>query len=352
MAHPPDSPYPHPGPAARSGSAPPRATVTLREVANRAGVSMITVSRALKTPRQVSEATRARVEEAVSTLGYVPNLLAGGLRSARSHLVMALVPTIRGQLFGEMIQSLTDALHARGFQVVFGEVGYAASREDELLRAIVGRRPDGIVLTGVMHSPEGRHLLLASGIPVVETWDTTPTPIDMLVGLSHERLGEAVCRYLHGRGRRRLALVSGDDERAARRQRGFSGAARQLGLQEPVLRWVPAPTSHAQGRDALAALREDAPDIDAVFCSSDMLALGVLTEARERGIVVPQDVAVVGFGDIEFAATLAPSLTTVRIDGTRIGRIAASFIADRAEGRAVPEPRVDIGFSIVERESV
>jgi LacI family gluconate utilization system Gnt-I transcriptional repressor len=348
MSAPPDPSRP-PDPSPLPSAA--RAAVTLREVADRAGVSMITVSRVLKTPAQVSEATRARVQEAVAALGYVPNLVAGGLRSSRSHLVMALVPTTRGQLFGEMMQSLTDALHGRGFQVMFGEVGYAASREDELLRAIVGRRPDGIVLTGVVHSPEGRRLLLASGIPVVETWDTTPTPIDMLVGLSHERLGEAVCAYLHARGRRRLAVISGDDERAARRQRGFSEAARRLGLEAPALQWVPAPTSHAQGRTGLAALLEAAPRTDAVFCSSDMLALGVLTEARTRGLAVPGDLAVAGFGDIEFAATLAPSLTTVRIDGTRIGQTAAAFIADRAEGRSVARPHVDIGFSIVERES-
>ncbi|WP_092957298.1 LacI family DNA-binding transcriptional regulator [Paracidovorax konjaci] len=344
------SPRP-PTPPAPVPSSSARGAVTLREVAERAGVSMITVSRVLKTPAQVSEATRERVQEAVATLGYVPNLMAGGLRSSRSHLVMALVPTTRGQLFGEMIQSLTDALHARGFQVMFGEVGYAASREDELLRAIVGRRPDGIVLTGVMHSPEGRRLLLASGIPVVETWDTTPTPIDMLVGLSHERLGEAVCAYLHGRGHRQLAVLSGDDNRAMRRQQGFSEAARQRGLPPPAVHWGPAPTSHAEGRTGLAALLERTPRIDAVFCSSDMLALGVLTEARARGISVPGDLAVVGFGDIEFAATQSPSLTTVRIDGTRIGETAARFIADRAEGRAVAEPSVDIGFSIVERES-
>ena len=112
----------------------------------------------------------------MSALGYVPNLVAGGLRSARSHVVTALVPTLTGPLFGEMVQALTDALELRGFQVMVGQVGYARSREDALLRAIVGRRPDGIVLTGVMHSPEGRRLLMASGISVVETWDFTDTP--------------------------------------------------------------------------------------------------------------------------------------------------------------------------------
>lgn len=328
-----------------------RPVVTLREVAEQAGVSMITVSRAINTPSQVSEPTRIRVQAAISSLGYVPNLIAGGLRSARSHLVTALVPTTTGQLFGEMVQSLTDALELRGYQVMLGQVGYAHSREDELLRAIVGRRPDGIVLTGIMHSPEGRRLLQASGIPVVETWDFTPNPIDMLVGLSHEQLGAAVCKHLHAKGRRRLALLSGDDERAARRRKGFYAEAGRLSLREPALQLEKSPTSHTEGRAGLAALLAAQPDIDALFCSSDMLALGVLTEARARAMAVPDQLAVVGFGDIEFAQTVIPSLTTVRIDGTRMGQTAAGFIADRAEGKTVAEPVVDIGFSIMERES-
>lgn len=328
-----------------------RPAVTLREVAERAGVSMITVSRAINTPQQVSERTRERVQEAVSALGYVPNLVAGGLRSARSHVVTALVPTLTGPLFGEMVQALTEALEQRGFQVMLGQVGYARSREDALLRAIVGRRPDGIVVTGVMHSPEGRRLLTASGIPIVETWDFTDTPIDMLVGLRHEALGAAVCEHLFAKGRRHLALLSGGDERAARRARGFTAAAQRLGLRPPTVRLGKSPTTHADGREGLAALLADAPDLDAVFCSSDMLALGVLTEARVRGVAVPDQLAVMGFGDIDFAQTVSPSLSTVRIDGTRMGQTAAQLIADRAEGKPVTERVVDIGFSIIERDS-
>ena len=345
---------PPPSPSETAQAAPAardRPVVTLREVAERAGVSMITVSRAINTPGQVTERTRTRVHEAITALGYVPNLMAGGLRSARSHLVTALVPTTMGQLFGEMVQSLTDALELRGYQVMLGQVGYAHSREDELLRAIVGRRPDGIVLTGILHSPEGQRLLRASGIPVVETWDFTPHPIDMLVGLSHEQLGATVCEYLHAQGRRQLALLSGDDERAARRRQGFCTAALRLGLREPMVQLEASPTSHTEGRAGFAALVARQPDIDAVFCSSDMLALGVLTEARVRGIAVPGQLAVVGLGDLEFARTASPSLTTVRIDGTRMGQTAARFIADRAEGLPVAEPVVDIGFALIARES-
>lgn len=340
-----------------SDAVPPRRSrrgsgaVTLHDVAKLAGVAPITASRALNTPDQVSAEVRRKVGEAISRTGYVPNLLAGGLASARSRLVAAVVPTISGPVFLETVQSLTEALAERGYQLMLGQAGYDGTREDALLEAIIGRRPDGIVLTGITHPAEGRRRLLACGIPVVETWDLTPTPIDMLVGFSHVDVGRAVAEFLHAGGRRRFAVVAGDDERARRRQEAFRAAAGALGLPDVRVVVVPAPTTLRSGRGALAELMRHSGDVDAVFCSSDLLALGVMTEAQAQGIAVPGQLAVVGFGDLEFAADLHPALTTVRINGAAIGRQAAQFIVDRAEGRAV-EPRiVDIGFSIADRQS-
>jgi LacI family transcriptional regulator, gluconate utilization system Gnt-I transcriptional repressor len=329
----------------------PGVAMTVKDVARLAGVSAITVSRALNTPGQLSRDTLRRVREAIERTGYIPNLLAGGLRSAKSRLVAAVVPTIAGPIFLETIKSLTDALDEHGYQLMLGQTGYKISREDALLDAIIGRRPIGIVLTGVTHSPEGRKRLIGAGIPIVETWDLSRTPIDMVVGFSHDLIGEAVCEYLHGRGRRKPGVIGGDDERAVRRSNGFIKAAARLGMPEPAVKWVPAPTTLAGGRAGLAELLQRVPDLDCVFCSSDMLALGVLTEAHAHGMPVPERIAVVGFGNLPFAAGLIPTLTSVHVDGTRIGRTAASFIIERAEGGTVEEPIVDVGFSIVQRES-
>lgn len=333
----------------------PRAAATVHDVARMAGVSAITVSRALNAPGRLSADTLKRVREAIDRTGYVPNLLAGGLRSARSKLVAAVFPTVAGPVFMDLIQSLTDALDAQGYQLMLGQSGYRESREDALLDAIIGRRPSGIVLTGMAHSVEGRRRLLASRIPIVETWDLSPAPVDMAVGFNHERTGEAVCEYLQARGCRRPALVSGDDPRARRRAAGFTHAARKLGLvgpgEEVPVHWVPAPASLANSRGGLASLIGRVPGLDAVFCSSDLVALGVLTEAHARGLAVPGRLRVVGFGDLEFAAGVLPALTTVRIDSARMGRTAAAMLIDRAEGHSVAETVVDVGFSLVERAS-
>lgn len=337
-----------PGRAARPGTG----GITLNDVAKLAGVSAITVSRALNTPAAVSPDTLERVRGAIARSGYVPNLVAGGLASNRSRLVAALVPTIAGPVFLETIQALTDALAEAGCQLMLGQSGYGGAREEALLDAIIGRRPDGIVLIGIMHSAEGRRRLLASGIPVVETWDITPTPLDMIVGFSHEKVGAAVADYLHGRGFRRPGIVSASDERATRRRVGFEQRYAELGVPAIPACVVPSPSSLGNGRAGFAELRASHPGLDVVFCSSDVIAHGVITEAHATGLRVPDDIAVMGFGDLPFAAFTHPQLSTVRIDGTAIGRQAAHFILDRVANRDVGPPVRDIGFSIIQRDSV
>lgn len=333
---------------ARKGSG----AITLHDVAKLAGVAPITASRALNTPEQVSAEVLKKVSDAVALTGYVRNRLAGGLASTRSLVVAAVVPTITGPVFLPTVQALTEALTEQGYQLMLGQSGYVNSREDALLEAIIERRPAGIVLTGIMHSAEGRRRLLAAGIPVVETWDLTPTPIDMLVGFSHGDVGRAALEFLRAKGRRRLSMVAGDDERSLRRQQAFQAAARAAGLPEVCVVNVPAPTTLRSGRAALATLLQRARDIDAVFCSSDLLALGAMTEAQARAVAVPAQLGVLGFGDLEFAADLHPALSSVRIDAVAMGRQAAQFIVARAQGQAVAQSVVDIGFTIVDRASV
>jgi len=329
--------------------------ITLADVARIAGVSAITASRALNAPGSVAQETLARVRAAVERTGYVPNRIAGGLASARSRLVAAVVPTISGPVFLRTIETLTAELEGAGYQLMLGQSGYAQSREDALLDAIIGRRPDAIVLTGVVHSAGGRRRLIASRIPVVETWDLTATPIDTLVGFSHEGAGRTVAEHFLARGRKRPAVITADDVRGARRAQAYAATvARIRGLPADAscpMHIVPAPGTLAAGREGLAKLLESDPLIDAVFCSSDLLALGVLIEAQVRGIPIPAQLAVAGFGDLDLAAGTQPALTTVRIDGVAIGKQAARFIVARADGEKVDPRIVDIGYELLVRGS-
>ena len=342
-----------PGP---SDAVPPRrrrgsGNVTIRDVARLAGVSPITVSRALSRPEQVSASIQARVREAVQNSGYVPNLIAGALSSGRSRLVAAVVPTISTLTLHPMLQALGDTLESSGYHLLLGQAGYDNARLDGLLETILGRQPGGIVLTGLLDSPLWRQRLQASGVPVVETWDLSPTPIDMLVGFSHADMARAVVRFLHARGRRQLALLGADDARAAVRSQAFVEMALQLGLPRPVLQAVAAPATLGSGREGLAALLAQAPDVSGIFCSSDLVAMGVLAEAAARGLSVPGQLSVVGCGDLPFSADLEPALTTVNVSGEAIGRQAARCIIGRIEGQPADAAIFDLGFSIVERAS-
>lgn len=335
------------GPASSRSSG----SVTLSDVAKLAGVSPITVSRVLNRPELVTQNTIDVVREAIARTGYVPNLLAGGLASKRSRLVAAIVPTIASSMFAETVEALTDKLGESGYQVLLGLSGYPAVREDGLLDAILGRRPDGILLTGIMHSPATRQRLLAARIPVVEIWDYTPTPIDTLVGFSHEKAGDAVARHLLGKGRRRLAVVGADDDRAILRRKGFCSALAGQGITDVPAVTVPAPGTLRTGREGMARLLDGGARPDAVFCSSDIVAQGVLAEAQSRGLSVPGDLAVMGFGDLDFAAYTFPALSTVRIDRRAMGRIAAETMLARMDDRGDIDRVIDIGFEVIERAS-
>jgi LacI family transcriptional regulator, gluconate utilization system Gnt-I transcriptional repressor len=329
-----------------------RREATLRDVGRAAGVSAMTASRALRRPDLVAPATAARVRDAMRKLAYVPNRLAGGLSSRRSELVVAIVPSTLNPTFAELVDALRAELLASGYQLLLGLSDYAAAREDELVDAVVGRRPDGIVLTGVEHTPELRRRLSRGRIPVVETWDLTPRPIDMLVGFSNEAAGRAAAEHLLDRGRRRPALVMADDARAQARRAAFLRLLEERGVKLAGEAVVRAPSSAGDGRAALGRLLQADPGVDAVFCSSDQLALGVLFEAAARGVRVPERLAVLGFGNAPISADAHPALSTVAVDGARIGREAARLLLDRLAGGGAGSRRprmVDVGFTMLER---
>lgn len=328
-------------------SKPATGNITLHDVAREAGVSLITASRALGNPQLVSEPTIEKVRKAVAKTGYIPNLIAGGLKSRRSMTVAGLVPIISVPQFLPTVRALTETLDRSGYQLLLGQSGYDHAREEKLIETMIGRRPDGIVVTGLIQSARARQQLRKLGIPVVETWDLSERPVDMAVGFSHLKVGSAVAGFFLSRGWTRMGISTGDDHRAQLRREGFLAA---IGRDVPTAT-VPAPSSLELGRRALGDLLAQDPKIEAVYCSSDGLAQGLMVEAQARGIRIPEDLAVVGFGDADFAAHLCPSLTTVHIDGARIGELAAQLILARCAGEPVPQPVIDVGFRIVERES-
>lgn len=333
----------------RSNSSTSTAT-RMEDVARAAGVSLVTVSRAINTPDRLAPATLASVRAAIHRLRYVPNLTAGSLASSRSGIVAAIVPTIANSIFSDTIDGLAQALVPQRYQLLLGHTYYREEEEAKLVDAFLGRRVDGLVLTGIRHARGVRARLERAAIPVVETWDLTSRPIDMAVGFSNRSAGRAAARYLAGKGYDSLAFVGGNDDRSAARLEGFRAGARELGISSVLVEIVPSPSSVIDGGRALDALYRSARP-RAVFCTNDMLAAGVLFECQRRKFAVPGRVAVMGFADLPIAAGIEPSLTSVRVHSAEMGERAGALLLSRLRGDPDAERIVDIGFSVVERAS-
>ena len=323
----------------------------IADVAKMANVAPITVSRVLNQPEQVKESTRNRVLKVIEETGFVPNQNAGALASNRSRLVAVLVPMLTNPLFSDTFQAIAEQLAANGYQVLLGISGYEAKQEQELLDVILSRRPDGIILTGTVHTEPSRKRLRATGVPVVETWDISESPIDMLVGFSHEEVGRSVANHLVGQGYRHFALLSVDDPRGKVRARVFLETLQEHGITDVVHQSFSELPALEQGREGLTRILEADSTSRVVVCTSDTIAHGVLTEAASRHLKVPEQVSVFGFGDMNFAAHTYPPLSTVRIDGKHIGQLAATALLRRLKNGVYDTVNDDVGFTLIDRLS-
>ena len=325
------------------------------EVAKLAGVGAMTVSRAINNPSAVSPAKLRSIEAAIKKTGYVPNLMAGSLRSNRSKIIAVLNPTMRTSIFSDLTQGMWDVFQPQGYQLLLGSTAYSIDREEQLVRAFLSRQADAIVLTAVDHTPACRNLLRNNDIAVVETFDLADDPIDMVVGFSAYDAAAEMAAYLARRGYKKIGLIAAPgaaDKRAKRRVDGFVDGLKGEGLSlSKRLRHDVEELSVSAGADAIGIMIAHNPDVDAVFCTNDLLAVGAVLECHRRGWAVPARVAIAGFGDIDIASVLHPRLTTVRLSGYDMGVKTAEMLLNRLSDNAVTEKVVDMGFEIVRRES-
>ena len=323
----------------------------MEDVAREAGVSLVTVSRAVNHPEKVAPDTLLQIRAAIRRLRYVPNLTAGSLASSRSRIAGAVIPTLASSIFSDTMDGLSQALACQGYQLLLGQTHFKAEEEAQLIEAFVGRRVDGIVLIRTSQSPEVRATLQRAGIPVVEAWDLTDDPLDMMVGFSNKDAGEAAARYLAGKGYRQLAYIGSAEGRSSARLAGFRAGAQSCGLPAVAAHALPAPGTLADAADALEQLLQRCPDVRAVLCANDMLAAGVLFECQRRRLAVPQQIAVMGFADLPIAAATEPTLTTVHVPSYEIGKRAGELLLARIDGAAGLPPRVDLGYRVIGRGS-
>jgi LacI family transcriptional regulator, gluconate utilization system Gnt-I transcriptional repressor len=334
-------------------------TPTMSDVARRAGVSTMTVSRALKDGASIAKQTRDHIMRAVEELGYVLDQSAGSLSSKRTGFVAVLIPSINNSNFADTARGLTDALEGSGLQLLLGYTEYSVEKEESLIESMLRRRPEAIVVTGGRHTERGRKLLENSGIPVIETWDLPKKPVHHVVGFSNAEASAALVRHLHGRGYTRIAFIGGTtnrDTRGADRRAGYEAAMHALGLKDTrVMSFGTPPISMKQGGEAIARLVEQWPEVEAAICVSDLSAFGALMECHRRNWTVPDRIAIAGFGDFEVSGTCYPALTTVGVHCYDIGNKAGELLLRAIEGERnnarVAAETIITDYEVIPRES-
>lgn len=329
---------------------------SLKDVAARAGVSVRTVSNVVNNSAPVAEATRRRVQEAVDELGYRPNLAARSLRAGRTGIIGLLIPELHSPYFGELAGLLVDAAQRRSWTVLIDQTHGSAEGERRLLRGTGGRVVDGLIISPWALEPAElqRH---AGTTPMVLLGERDPDHVADHVAVDNVRAAEEATAHLLALGRRRIAAVGLQPQlhngTAEQRLAGYRRALEVAGIApDPALEADVATLHRDEGARAMRHLLDGPTTPDAVFAFSDELALGALHTALGRGVRVPEDLAVIGFDDIEDGRYGTPTLSTISPDKAQIAERALQCLADRIGSRTgLPPQSVVVPHRLVGRGS-
>lgn len=326
---------------------------TLADVARLSEVSTMTVSRALRGERAVDPVLVERVRAAAAQMGYMPDPAARALASRHSSHVAVLIPMLSNTLFVDLLEAIQQRMQQAGFQTLMGVTHYDPDEEEHLLREQLLHRPAGLLVTGFKRKESTKLLIAQSGVPCVHLMETDHADGLYSVGFSHERASADMTRHLIQQGCKRIAFAAAQlDPRTLQRRDGWRNELIKANLHMPELEFLnAAPSSIALGGLMFAQIIQSQPDVDAIFFCNDDLAQGALLMALRMGIIVPQQIAVAGFNDLNGSDQMLPTLTSVRTPRSEIGTAAANMLLSLIKGHVVPQPCLNLGYGLIVRES-
>jgi DNA-binding LacI/PurR family transcriptional regulator len=305
--------------------------ITLRELAQRVGVSTSTASRALNQNTAISEEVRKRVLRAAQEANYIPNSLARGLALRRSHLIGLVVPSISNPFFAEIARGAHEAAYERGYVVTLCDTQRNKAREDLFVQTLLRSGVDGVIVTGGVLSPEHIQGLRQHHLPLVFAGRRSSGTGESGVSVDNIAAGHEATRFLIGKGHREILYLSGAAESLASkdRERGYEDAMESNGLAPSVVRGDYSMESGFEEASRIAGLKNPP---SAVFAANDMLAIGLILGLINLGVKVPNDLAVAGCDDVPMGALIRPALTTVHVPMYDIGVRATQLLLRAMEG--------------------
>ncbi|MGF1609154.1 MAG: LacI family DNA-binding transcriptional regulator [Kiloniellales bacterium] len=299
----------------------------MREIAHQAGVSIATVSRVLNQPDVVTEETRLAVEQVIKRNHYVSHGMAMSLASNRSSTLGLVIPTITNSIYASSTQAIQQVAQRAGYTVLLGVSEFSPEQEEALIRRLIERRVEGMILTGGERPDDLYQLLERNGVPYIVTWKLMGGGMRPCVSFDNYEAGRLAMKHLTGLGHRRIGLVCGRssvNDRARERRRAYEDALSELGLAVDPNLVFERDFEFIEGRAAMHRMLRDQEPPTAVFCANDIQAIGAMTECLEAGLRVPQDISIIGFDDLPVAQYTHPQLTTIRVPAKRMGHLAAS----------------------------
>ena len=331
--------------------------INIFDIAKKSGFSTSSVSRTISKPLSVKKKTRDKINNVIKKTGYVHNSLAGSLKSGKSGFIIAIIPTLRDSIFTDYIRGIKEQLRKKGYQILIGVTDYDLDREEEIVRKFLSYKPEGIIIVGTQHTAYTNSILLASKLPIVETWNITDKPLDVVVGFSNFSAGYQITDYLLTLKYKKIAFATPDrnhmkiENRSKRRLSGYLSRIKEAQIK-PIIFYYSEPIDHKKcGSEILKQYKKDKSKIDCIICGSEDSGIALLSTILFNKIKVPKNIGVAAVGNAEITSLIHPQLTTIDFKAYEIGQISATNLIARINKEEIKRRIFDVGIELIKGNS-
>lgn len=326
--------------------------ISLQDIATLAGVTKMTVSRYLRTPKRVSPETGDKIAKIIEEINYIPNRAPEMLLNAKSYTLGVLIPSFKNQIFADLLSGIEAATKIGNYQIITANFNYDKQVEEEQIINLLSYNIDGILLTEKDHTLRAEKYLRAARIPIVEVMDSEGGCLDMQVGFNNFNAGYDMTRTLQEKGRSHIIYFgSRDDRRDEARYRGYCRAMHERGLEARRVN-PKVISSQKLGAEMIENALTLYPTLDAVFCTNDDLALGALAWCLRKKIPVPEQIAIAGFHGLDISREMYPTMATVITPRYDIGHAAAELLLKKIATPSFSAQTVNLSYQIFMGETL
>ncbi|OLQ92477.1 transcriptional regulator [Vibrio panuliri] len=325
---------------------------SLKDIADKVGVTKMTVSRYMRNPESVSQATREKIAAVAEETGYIHNRAPQMLSKASSKSIGILLPSLSNQVFANFVQGIEAVTNARGYEVLITHYSYSDEIEESKVASLLSYQVDGLILTGTSHTPRTLQMIKTANVPVVEAMELCDDPIDLMVGLDHEAAAYEAVKLMISKGKKHIGYFGARlDSRTKMRMRGYDRAMVEHGLEKHHF-LTHKPSNYTLGRELLDRALTECPDLDGVLCTNDDIAIGVVLGCQDRQIAIPEQLGVIGYNALNIGQAITPKLTSVYTPRYEIGEKSAEVLLNEIEGNISSQRKFDLGFTITSGDSL